>query len=66
MACDSKQKLIGIKAKCKEFIDLEYPPGILRFMCVKLYHETRDTVWMVTKCAIYMYKQKGLACRGYL
>ena len=34
----------GIRAKCKEFIDLEYPPGILKFMCVRLYHETRDTV----------------------
>jgi hypothetical protein len=42
----------GIRAKCKEFIDLEYPPGILKFMCVRLYHETRDTVWLIAKGTI--------------
>ena len=52
MGSDSEQKLIGIQAKCKEFIDLEYPPGILKFMCMRLYHETRDTVWLIAKGAI--------------
>ena len=63
MASDSKQKLIGIKAKCKEFIDLEYPPGILKFTCVWLYHETRDTVWLIAMRAIWV---NGMAGWCYL
>ena len=49
---DSEQKLIGIQAKCKEFINLEYPPGILKFMCVRLYHQTGHTVWLIAKGTI--------------
>ena len=49
MGSDSEQRAIGIQAKCKEFLDLEYPPGILKYMCVKLFHETGDLVWMVTR-----------------
>jgi len=52
MGSDSEQKLIGIQAKCKEFINLEYPPGILKFMCVRLYHETGHTVWLIAKGTI--------------
>ena len=52
MGSDSEQKLIGIQAKCKEFINLEYPPGILKFMCERLYHETGHTVWLIAKGTI--------------
>ena len=52
MGSDSEQKLIGIQAKCEEFLNLDYPPGILKYMCVRLYHETRDTVWIIAKDAI--------------
>ena len=45
MASDGKQLLHSILAKCKEFYDLEYPPGILRHMCRIIAHETGHPMW---------------------
>ena len=60
MGSDSEQKLIGIQAKCKEFINLEYPPGILKFMCVRLYHQTGHTVWLIAKGTIMSLAMESL------
>ena len=45
MASDPEQLTISAMAKCKEFLDLEYPPGILRYMCAALARETGHSSW---------------------
>ena len=44
-----KQLTISAMAKCKEFLDLEYPPGILRYMCAALARETGHNSWSTVK-----------------
>ena len=49
MASDPEQLTISAMAKCKEFLDLEYPPGILRYMCAALARETGHSSWSTVK-----------------
>ena len=40
MASDDAQLFISAKAKCREFLSLGYPAGILRYMCAMMQHST--------------------------
>ena len=52
MSSDSEQALIGIKAKCAEFLRLGYPQGILKYMCLRLSKEMPDSAWHYVRMTI--------------
>ena len=40
MSSDSAQNLLALEAKCREFLLLGYPKGIIKYMCSRLFLET--------------------------
>ena len=46
MASDYDQLAISAMAKCKEFMDLNYPKGILKHYCTRMFVETRVMTWI--------------------
>ena len=46
MASNSKQLHISATAKCKEYIKLHYPVGILKYMCSIMARETANHIWL--------------------
>lgn len=46
MASNSKQLHISAIAKCKEYIKLHYPVGILKYMCSIMARETANHIWL--------------------
>ena len=46
MAINSKQLHISAIAKCKEYIKLHYPVGILKYMCAIMARETANYIWL--------------------
>ena len=53
MASDSDQLVQSAKAKCREFLTLGYPPGLLRYLCTKLQHTTGVNTWREVHHAIH-------------
>ena len=45
MASNNTQLIISGIAKCNEFLELQYPPGILRYMCTRLAYVTSNSAW---------------------
>ena len=45
MASDPQQLALSARAKCREFLRLGYPKGILRHMCAVLERETSHRAW---------------------
>ena len=52
MSSDSAQALVSIKAKCAEFLRLGYPPGIIKYMCLRLSKEMPDSAWHYVRMTI--------------
>jgi len=46
MASDNDQLAISAMAKCKEFMNLNYPKGILKHFCTKMFNQTRVMTWI--------------------
>ena len=42
-------RLVSAIAKCNEFLRLDYPIGILRYMCAIMARETANPTWMTVR-----------------
>ena len=58
MASDNEQCLIGLEAKCKEFLLLGYPVGIIRHMCSRLFYETNAELFQILRSLLPV--EKGM------
>ena len=56
MASDDVQLILSAKAKCREFLDLNYPAGILRHMCSTIARDTANMAWLTVKHSLPPYK----------
>ena len=52
MASDSQQLAISACAKCREFLRIGYPRGILRYMCAVLERETGHHAWRTVRAQL--------------
>ena len=49
MASDPSELFISARAKLLEFVQLQYPVGILRFMCAIMARDYCDLTWRIVR-----------------
>ena len=60
MASNSKQLHISAIAKCKEYIKLHYPVGILKYMCSIMARETANHIWLQVRRELWVRDNSNL------
>ena len=56
MASDEYQRYHSAKSKIKEFLDLQYPAGILRYMCAVVARDSGHLSWMMARLSIWKHR----------